>query len=144
MSTKSILLLFLLNLAIGSCQRQKAQKHIALSAPFDLGKVNFRTKTKRAGEKYEVTVISRFDLEKNGFDGELSNYFQYQLGKKIKMIVDHDTVNPSLSFYVPLTSENEKEIDCKYVIDDREVKIQKQLIIDDTILNFNKVKIVFQ
>jgi hypothetical protein len=108
---------------------------------FALGTVEFMQRKKQLLAGEELTLISRYHLGRNALDGEMSNYFQYQLGKHIKIVSGTDTLPPSLSFYVPLISDDTKEINCKYLLPDTLVGRPKRVIIDDRIMDLNKINI---
>src|SRR5436190_17894226 len=138
-----ILLIIVTLYFIVGCSGSK--KQVPLSADFKLGKINaISTRKTLATGQEELTLMTRFELGQKKINGELSNYFQYQLGKKIKLIIEGDTLNPVLFYYLPLISETEKEIDVKFLIDKQSVEKTKQIIINDSILDFNKINISFK
>lgn len=110
------------------------------SADFALGKINMINTTKQDAGVHELKLMSRFELRKS-LDPEFSNYFQYHLGDKIKLIIDQDTLKPVLSNYIPLVNELVKEIDCTYILQAKDLEKPKKIIIDDSILDLNKVAI---
>jgi hypothetical protein len=127
-----------------SCASGPKQKtEPPLSADFALGKINVVKQSKAQNGGYELTLLTRYELKKQ-LDPSLSNYFQYQLGKKISLVIGKDTIQPSLSYYVPLIDGVQKEIDCKYLLQDAEKDKPKRMIINDAILDFNKVDISFK
>jgi len=134
-------------LFIGSCfscaSPSKQKTEPALTADFALGKINVARQLKAQDSVYELTLQTRYELKKQ-LDPRLSNYFQYQLGKKISLIIGTDTIAPNLSYYVPLLSDVQKEIDCKYMLQDSDKDKPKRIIINDAILNFDKVDISFK
>jgi hypothetical protein len=127
---------------IGGCKDKK--KQVPLSADFKLGKINVINTRKVVENGEELTLMTRFELGNKKINAELSNYFQYQLGKKIKLIIEGDTLNPVLFYYLPLINEAQKEIDVKFLINGPAIYKEKRMIIQDSILDFNKVNISFK
>jgi len=127
---------------MASCKNKPRQA--PFNATFALGQVKLihNQKTLQGGE--ELTLMTRFELNKKGMNAETSNYFQYQLGKKIKLVIDKDTLTPGLFYYIPLINETEKEIDSKFLISAENNTKTKQVIIDDTLFDFNKINISFK
>ncbi len=125
-----------------SCSSTK-QKLVPLTAEFELGKINIIHKVEPVSGGNELTLISRYELKKDNMGASLSNYFQYHLGGKIRVLIGNDTIKPSISYYVPLIDEKEKEIDCKYLLQASDLSKPKRIIIVDSILEFNKVDISF-
>jgi hypothetical protein len=138
MRTISIVSLLLM---IISCREHNKLRHY--DHTFQLGKVSIAQRQKQVEGGLEIAVFSRYQLEK-ALDEETSTYFQYQLGRRMKMVVGEDTIQPSLFYYVPLLSEKEKEIDCRYLISNENASQPKRLIIDDSLFQFNKVSIAIQ
>jgi len=141
MSNKKRLLAGILLFLIG-CAAKPKQK--ALTADFRLGQVKCIHISKAVATGEELTLMTRFELNNKGIGGELNNYFQYQLGKKIQLVINGDTLKPLLFYYIPLINDQEKEIDSKFLISDSTKDKPKQIIITDTILDFNKVNISFK
>jgi hypothetical protein len=131
----------LLGLFASCSSKRKPAESIESTADFSLGKIRMINKVKPQADGHELTLMTRYELKKNGLGPELSNYFQYQLGGKIKLLVGNDTIEPSLFYYVPLANELQKEIDCKYVLQAADLDKPKRVIIQDSILEFNKVDI---
>lgn len=124
-----------------SCVSQKKQE--VLAADFSLGKMKVIKKEKVLDGGTEVTLVTRYELKKR-IDGSLSTYFQYELGDKIKLVINNDTIKPRLSYYVPLISETEKEIDCRYLLQKKDMDKSKRIIVHDSILGFDKINISFK
>lgn len=126
----------------GLCSSCNSKKMPAVStADFALGKIKMISTVKQQGDIQELTMITKFELKKAGLGPELNTYFQYYLGDKIKLLMGKDTLKPALSYYVPLVNELEKEIDCKYILQSKDLDKPKRVIIHDSILDFNKVDI---
>ena len=119
------------------------KKQDVLTADFSLGKMKVIKKEKKLDDTIELTLMTRYELKK-GISGGLNNYFQYELGNKIKLVINNDTIKPGLSYYVPLISEAEKEIDCTYLLQKSDADKIKRIIVDDSILGFNKINISFK
>jgi hypothetical protein len=124
-----------------ACQAEKKLQPPA--AEFANGSVRIVTNGKETEDGHEVRVRSRFQLKKE-LNSDASTYFQYQLGKNIKLIVNNDTIAPSLSYYVPLIDGKQKEIDCTYLLSAEESKSFKRLIVDDNLLDLNQINISFK
>src|SRR5437868_9952037 len=107
-----IALMILSATLIFGCHERK--KYTAQEAKFELGKILVFHTVKNN----ELTLINRYELDKPHLSPSLSNYFQYELGNKIKLVIGKDTIKPGVSYYVPLLSEKQREIDCKYMLDD--------------------------
>jgi len=135
----AIVLLIMICTSCSSSQK----KVVPLSAEFALGKINIITKMQQAEAGNELTLISRYDLKKDKMGADLNNYFQYHLGDKIRVLIGNDTIKPSLSYYVPLIDEKQKEIDCKYLLQVSDLGKPKRIIIADSVLDLNKVDISF-
>ncbi len=118
-----------------------SKKGQPVSAKFELGTIQFYHKQKEIPEGYELSLVTRYTVDDKKIDDETSNYFQYQLGKKIKLVIGSDTILPGLFYYVPLIRETEKEVDCKYILTASDIKKEKRVIIDDSILDFNKINV---
>jgi hypothetical protein len=125
-----------------SCSSKR--KPEVFSADFDLGKMKILSQSKQVAEGYELTLITRYELKNKILNPELSTYFQYHLGNKINLVIDGDTIKPGLAYYVPLISETEKEIDCKYLLEKGDMDKAKRIIVNDSILGLNTVNISFK
>lgn len=125
-------------LCIG-CKSKKIQP--VSSAEFALGKINMISTVKQNAGIHELTLMTRFVLKKNIVGPDLNTYFQYQLGSKIMLLIENDTIKPALFYYIPLVNELEKEINCKYILQANDLDKPKRIIINDSILDFNKVAI---
>ena len=136
-----IIFLFFLCLTIGSSCRTKK---VPLTSDFKLGKIKIIDVKKATEAGEEITLMTRFEFKKNQLNGEQSNYFQYQLGKKIKLVLGKDTLQPVLFYYIPMINELEKEIDVKFLISKQNIDKTKRIIIHDSILDFNKINISFK
>lgn len=136
------LTLFIIIISLVACSQRN--KNESFKGSFDLGEVIFFTKSKEIGEKTELSLVARFELKKEGLSDDLSSYFQYELGKKINLVIDNDTLSPNLSYYVPIIKENQKEIDCKYILDKNSINKTMHVIINDNILGFNKINVLIK
>jgi hypothetical protein len=143
MRKRQLILLALAGLAgaWSSCGQKKQE---AMTGKFRLGTIRIISKQQPADAGTELTLMSRFEFEKNAPHAELNNYFQYELGKKIKLVVAADTIGPSLDYFIPLIKDNESEIDSKFIIPPGGMDKPKRIIITDTILDFEKVNILFK
>lgn len=122
--------------------KSKGREIETYSAKFQLGTVQFASSEKSITAGHELTLLSRWQIDSKKRDRTLNNYFQYELGKKIKLIIGGtDTIIPGLSYYVPLMKETEREIDCKYILSAEDIKKPKRIIIDDPMLDLNKINI---
>jgi len=127
---------------MGLCHSCNSKKKLpVLTADFELGKIKMISSVKEQPEGHELTMITKFELKKDNLGPELNTYFQYHLGDKIKLVIGNDTIKPALSYYVPMVNELEKEIDCKYILQAKDLDKPKRVIIHDSILDFNKVDI---
>ena len=115
-----------------------------LKAKFELGDITFFSKSKDVGEASELTLVTRFELKNDALSDDMSSYFQYQLGKNISLVIDNDTLQPSLSYYVPIIKENQKEIDCKYLLDKKYHNKSKRVIINEKMLGFEKINVLLK
>jgi hypothetical protein len=141
MCRKEIVSLFIGGILITSCNNKKI---VPLTANFELGKIRVIEKRKTVSEGQELTLMVRFEIEKKKQQRNATEYFQYQLGKKIKVVIDKDTLQPLISYYLPLINDVEKEIDVKFLISQSNISKEKKIIIQDSIFNFNKVNISFK
>lgn len=126
------------------CGCSVKKKQPVFTADFSLGKMKVIKKEKELAEGVELTLMTRYALKKELGSAGLSTYFQYELGNKIKLVINNDTIKPSLTYYVPLISETEKEIDCKYMLKKEDADRVKRIIVNDSILDFNKINISFK
>lgn len=138
---RNLFFITLVFIACTSCSGSK--KAVPMKALFDGGEVQFLHKGVATGSGYELTLMSRYWLDKKELSPELSNYFQYQLGKKIKLVIGSDTLAPALFYYLPLIAENEKEIDVKYRLEENQINQRKKIIIDDSVFNLHKINLAF-
>jgi hypothetical protein len=138
---RNLFFIILVFIAGESCSESK--KAVPMKALFDGGEVQFLHKGAATASGYELTLMSRYWLDKKELSPELSNYFQYQLGKKIKLVIGNDTVAPALFYYIPLIAENEKEIDLKFRLEKEQVDQVKKIIIDDSVFNLHKINLAF-
>ena len=142
MNTKiKVLIVLFFQVAIFSCKTESVPG--PLFSDFALGKMTAFKKEKAVEGGVELTIITRYELLK-GLESGTSNYFQYQLGNKIKLVVGRDTISPSLSYYVPLLKDKELEIDCKYLLTKEQTPLHRYLIVDDSIYNFQRINIPIQ
>jgi hypothetical protein len=119
-------------------------KQLWATANFDGGTVRITSYQKPLGPQgYELTIAARYELKKKP-DAMSNEYFQYQLGKKMKLVVGKDTISPSLFYYLPLIREDQKEIDCRYVLSSAERGEPKRFIIDDSLFRFNQLTLPIQ
>jgi hypothetical protein len=142
MCRSTILSLAILGILVIGCNNKK--KIMPLTAQFELGKIRVIEKRKTISEGQELTLMVRFEIEKKKQQRNATEYFQYQLGKKIKVVIDTDTLQPLISYYLPLINDVEKEIDVKFLIIQSNISKEKKIIIQDSIFNFNKVNISFK
>ena len=112
-----------------SCKQDK-QKPIEITGSW--GSARFYPVKKQVNNQEEVTLIARFKLLDKQLSSERSTYFQYELGKKIKLVIDNDTVPPSLFYYVPLINESEKQIDTKFLLGKEYQNKTRKIIIEDS------------
>jgi hypothetical protein len=134
--------LILVMVVTGLCMGCNSKKKLPVSsADFALGKINMISTVKQNAGVHELTLMTRFALKKNNIGPDLNTYFQYQLGGKIMLLIEKDTIKPALFYYIPLVNELEKEIDCKYILQAKDLDKPKSIIINDSILDFNKVAI---
>jgi hypothetical protein len=141
MFRREIVSLFIGGILIASCNNKKT---VPLTANFDLGKIKIIEKRKTIPEGQELTLMVRFEIERKKQQRNATEYFQYQLGKQIKVVIDKDTLQPLISYYLPLINDLEKEIDVKFLITDNNIDKVKRIIIQDSVFNFNKVNISFK
>jgi hypothetical protein len=134
----------LLICTVGLCSCKTKPKQTALTADFQLGKIKILHTEKEREYGQELTLLCRFELNKQQLNPELSNYFQYRLGRNIKLVIHDDTLNPVLDYYLPLIDPAVKEINAKFKIGKADADAPKRIIINDTILEFNKVNILFK
>jgi hypothetical protein len=139
-STK-ILSLAVYGILIIGCNNKKL---VPLTDSFELGKIKVIEKRKTISEGQELTLMIRLEIERKKQQRNATEYFQYQLGKKIKVVIDKDTLQPLISYYLPLINDLEKEIDAKFLITHSNINKQKRIIIQDSLFNFNKVNISFK
>jgi|GEM_PF-2600654 len=126
-------------IAGGSCSESK--KAAPVKALFDGGEVQFLHKGVATDSGYELTLMSRYWLDRKDLSPELSNYFQYQLGKKIRLVIGSDTLEPALFYYIPLIAGNEKEIDLKYRLEEKQINQKKKIVIEDSVFNLHKINL---
>ena len=138
---RTIISIIILFIACESCSDTK--KPVPMKALFDGGEVQFIQSSTETATGYELTLMSRYWLDKKELSPELSNYFQYQLGKKVKLVIGADTILPSLFYYIPLIGEKEKEIDLKYNLEKKQSGQRKRIIIDDSVFNLYKINLAF-
>jgi hypothetical protein len=120
------------------------EKQTVMTAVFDLGQIRMIHTEKETPRGTELTLMTRFMLKEKGLNVEMSNYFQYQLGSRIKIVVGKDTIRPVLDYYLPLIDVSVKEINSKYMLSEADMNAPKRIIINDTILGLNKVNILFK
>lgn len=137
-----ILRLVIGSLLITGCNTKKKIK--PLTANFEFGKIKIIDKRREISEGQELTLMVRFEIERKKQQLNTSEYFQYQLGKKIKVVIGKDTLQPLIFYCLPLINDLEKEIDVKFLIPQSNIDKLKQIIIEDSVFNFNKVNISFK
>ncbi len=110
-------------------------------AEFNGGKVYMYATQKPANGGQEILVRTMFELSSKKTAMEMSHYFQYQLGKHIRLIVNGDTLKPKLTYYVPVINELRKEIDAKFLISGVAPGKKRQVIIADSTQELHKINI---
>jgi hypothetical protein len=137
----TIILIVAATMAAACSGAGKKQKPQALSAVFQLGTVRFISSQKKTDKGYEFTLMSRYNINKKELNSVVNNYFHYQLGKHIKLLVGQDTISPALSYSMPLIADTEKEVDCKYQVSDADIGKPKRIIYTDSIYDLEKINI---
>ncbi|RYZ22587.1 MAG: hypothetical protein EOO16_08485 [Chitinophagaceae bacterium] len=130
--------------ALAACAPTASKERAPEKARFKDGQLQARYQQKQTAEGIEATVVARFELARPLDDPDLSTYFQYRLGEHIRLVAGTDTLAPALHYYVPLLSEMQKEIDCAFVLTPGQNARKKRLIIQDSLLEFDKVNLSLQ
>ncbi len=134
-------MLLLLAVAMVSCS--KSNRSAGMSADFRAGKIRIHEQKRDTGSTDELTLRVKFELTFNHMNAALNQHFQYQLGKNMRIVAGKDTIEPSLSYYVPLIKDSEKEIDVQFLVG-KAMNGPKQFIIQDTVLGLDKINIPFK
>lgn len=122
-------------LLIMGCKRKNAISFI----DFEGGRASFAYSHNTVEDKNELVVRSRFELKPEYISSDWNNYFQYNIEKKIRLVINGDTILPVLSFYVPLIHENIREIDSKFLLNKENTVEKKEIIITDSILGLENI-----
>lgn len=137
-----LLMLVIISGYLYGCKSAYRQK--PLKAVFQSGEMHFISTRKPVSGGYELTLMARCFLNKTDVSPELNNYFQYQLGKKIKLVIGKDTLSPAISYAVPLLRETNKEIDCKYLLTEENMAKPTHIIVDDNVLDLDKINLLLK